>query len=64
MRQLWVDYAKGFGIILVVFGHVNRGLFNAGVSINTELYHSLDNIIYSFHMPLFSFYLDCFSLNQ
>ncbi|SVU21778.1 acyltransferase [Klebsiella pneumoniae] len=55
MRQLWVDYAKGFGIILVVFGHVNRGLFNAGVSINTEVYHSLDNIIYSFHMPLFFF---------
>lgn len=26
MRESWVDYAKGIGILLVVFGHVNRGL--------------------------------------
>lgn len=52
---MWVDYAKAFGIILVVFGHVNRGLFNSGIFTSTEIYHSLDNVIYSFHMPLFFF---------
>ena len=28
-RVSWVDTAKGFGVILVVFGHVLRGLVNS-----------------------------------
>ncbi|WP_233429236.1 acyltransferase family protein [Klebsiella variicola] len=55
MRERWVDYAKGIGIILVVFGHANRGLYSSGIYISSEIYHYLDNIIYSFHMPLFFF---------
>lgn len=55
MRETWVDYAKGIGIILVVFGHANRGLYSSGIYISPEIYHYLDNIIYSFHMPLFFF---------
>jgi len=51
----WVEYAKGIGIILVVYGHVARGVFNAGMIQNTELFKLVDSVIYSFHMPLFFF---------
>ena len=43
-RIVWVDIAKGVGIILVVFGHMIDG------------YSFLGKYIWSFHMPLF-FYL-------
>lgn len=51
----WVDYAKGIGIILVVYGHVARGVFNAGMMSDEHLFRLVDSIIYSFHMPLFFF---------
>ena len=51
----WVDYAKGIGIILVVYGHVARGIFNAGMMSDEHLFRVVDSIIYSFHMPLFFF---------
>lgn len=54
-RNLWVDYAKAIGIILVVYGHVARGVFNAGIKIDQSLYELVDSVIYSFHMPLFFF---------
>lgn len=54
-RTEWVDYAKAIGIILVVYGHVARGLFNAGLNVNEAIYKMVDSIIYSFHMPLFFF---------
>ncbi|MFW8592245.1 acyltransferase family protein [Glaciecola sp. 2405UD65-10] len=54
-RTDWVDYAKAIGIILVVYGHVARGLFNAGISIPENAYTLADSIVYSFHMPLFFF---------
>lgn len=38
---LWVDYAKFFGIFLMIFGHI--------ISIDSHIY----NFIYLFHMPLF-----------
>ena len=41
-RASWIDICKGFGIILVIFGH----------AIYTEEYRFL---IYAFHMPLFFF---------
>lgn len=50
-RLNWVDLSKGFGIILVVYGHVTRGLDSAGLSF--DLFQDLDNAIYAFHMPLF-----------
>ncbi|BBS21724.1 acyltransferase/acetyltransferase [Klebsiella quasipneumoniae] len=55
MRELWVDYAKAIGIILVVIGHMNRGLYNSGIYISKEFYLITDSIIYTFHMPLFFF---------
>ncbi len=51
----WVDYAKGIGIILVVYGHVARGLFNANLNFSGIEYELIDSIVYSFHMPLFFF---------
>ncbi|GBL04855.1 acetyltransferase, fucose-4-O-acetylase [Glaciecola sp. KUL10] len=52
----WVDYAKALGIILVVYGHTARGVFNAGLDMNNELFKLIDSVIYTFHMPLFFFY--------
>ena len=54
-RVVWVEYAKGIGIVLVVFGHVQRGLFNAEIIQDISLYEFFDDWIYSFHMPLFFF---------
>lgn len=51
----WIDYAKGIGIILVVYGHVARGVFNAGMISDEHLFRLIDSVIYSFHMPLFFF---------
>lgn len=54
-RSDWVDYAKAIGILLVVYGHVARGLYNAGIKIPIEVFKLADSIVYSFHMPLFFF---------
>ena len=54
-RDLWVDYAKAIGIILVVYGHVARGLYNASIPMGESTYKLIDSFIYSFHMPLFFF---------
>src|ERR1051325_2370139 len=54
-RNLWVDYAKAIGIVLVVYGHVVRGLLNAGILQDAEFHGLVDSVIYSFHMPLFFF---------
>jgi len=52
-RIAWVDYAKGIGIVLVVAGHVLRGLQKTSVRIPG--WESVDAWIYAFHMPLFFF---------
>ena len=54
-RLLWVDYAKGIGIFLVVFGHLLRGLINSSVLNNSPAWEFVDSWIYAFHMPLFFF---------
>jgi fucose 4-O-acetylase-like acetyltransferase len=51
----WVEYAKAIGIILVVYGHVARGIVNSGIEIPFDYHYLIDDIIYSFHMPLFFF---------
>lgn len=52
-RHDWVDVAKGIGIILVVFGHVWRGLHAAGLPIGEAQFALVDSVVYAFHMPLF-----------
>jgi len=51
-RLEWLDAARGIGIILVVAGHVERGLAAAGIG---DHWAWFDFVIYSFHMPLFIF---------
>ena len=55
-RTPFWDVARGLGILLVVYGHVARGLMTAGVLPSTAPWTALDALIYSFHMPLF-FYI-------
>ncbi len=52
-RSDWQDRAKGIGIILVVFGHVMRGLTSAGIMPDDLLNRDVDYTLYTFHMPLF-----------
>lgn len=54
-RDYWVDYAKAIGIALVVYGHVMRGVYDAGLSVSEHFFILSDSIVYSFHMPLFFF---------
>jgi fucose 4-O-acetylase-like acetyltransferase len=51
----WVDTAKGLGIILVVLGHVLRGLVASNILTLTPTAAFIDAWIYAFHMPLFFF---------
>ena len=52
-RTDWVDYAKGIGIILVVYGHLLSSGYHAGLAIPQHFFELSDSIVYSFHMPLF-----------
>lgn len=54
-RITWIDLAKGFTILLVVFGHVIIGLFDANLYIGATQSHLLTAVqaIYLFHMPVF-----------
>lgn len=63
-RDAWVDLAKGIGILLVVYGHVARGLFNARIPMDKVTYQVVDAAIYSFHMPLFFFLSGLFFLDS
>ncbi len=53
-RVRWVDYAKGMGIIMVVYGHITGGALGSTLIIPNLLYAAY-KIIYHFHMPLFFF---------
>lgn len=54
-RVSWIDYAKGIGIILVVYGHVLRGINSAQMGLSKDFFDISDKIVYGFHMPLFFF---------
>lgn len=53
IRVTWVDTAKGYGIILVVFAHAVRGLIASDIMTWTPVSRFVDAWIYAFHMPLF-----------
>jgi fucose 4-O-acetylase-like acetyltransferase len=61
-RSLLWDYAKGLGIILVVYGHVIHGLWAAQLPMDKPFHEMVYTIIYSFHMPLFFFISGVFFL--
>ncbi|GGH09302.1 acyltransferase family protein [Silvibacterium dinghuense] len=52
-RIAWIDIARGIGIILVVYGHVLRGLVGAHLLTTANPVWASDYTIYTFHMPLF-----------
>jgi len=54
-RVEWIDFAKGIGIILVVYGHVLVGLKGASLGVSEQFQYYSHAIVYSFHMPLFFF---------
>jgi len=54
-RISWIDYSKGIGIILVVYGHVLIGLNTANFNISESFFDNSIKLIYGFHMPLFFF---------
>lgn len=54
-RVVWVDYAKGIGILLVVLGHTIRGLVHSSILEPSTAVQGVDRWIYAFHMPLFFF---------
>jgi fucose 4-O-acetylase-like acetyltransferase len=60
----WVDYSKAFGIVLVVYGHVARGLVNSDIMVASQIYKYVDSVIYTFHMPLFFFLPGLFLLTS
>ncbi len=52
-REILWDYARGIGILLVVYGHVLRGLNTSGMVSDDHWIMASDYAIYTFHMPLF-----------
>ena len=60
-RLAWVDTARGIGIILVVYGHALRGHVVSGAYDPAWRADVQDDVIYSFHMPLFFFLAGLFA---
>jgi fucose 4-O-acetylase-like acetyltransferase len=51
-RIAWIDVAKGWAILLVVFGHAWRNAGTDGL-IDPAAFKTVDRAIYLFHMPAF-----------
>jgi fucose 4-O-acetylase-like acetyltransferase len=54
-RQVWIDFARGIGVVLVVYGHVLGGLVRPNLFPDGPLAQWMDYTLYTFHMPLFFF---------
>lgn len=52
-RALWLDVAKGIGILLVVFGHACGGLIDGKLDDPHGFIRTAFLVIYIFHMPVF-----------
>lgn len=52
-RIPWLDAARGFCIVLVVFGHAIGGLTGAGLLTQQSISVTLYYFIYTFHIPAF-----------
>lgn len=63
-RLDWVDYAKGIGITLVVYGHLLRSAYHSSLKVPSHFFMLSDSIVYSFHMPLFFFLSGLFVENS
>ena len=63
-RYRFIDAAKGILILLVVFGHAWRAVFNNNILHAEYVYHFVDSWIYSFHMPAFFFLAGIFAIQS
>lgn len=63
-RLEYFDTAKGILILLVVFGHAWRAVYNNGILSNEVWYQRIDGWIYSFHMPAFFFLAGIFAFKS
>jgi fucose 4-O-acetylase-like acetyltransferase len=54
-RIVWIDIARGLGILLVVYSHALRGLLHSGILPETSLLASSDYVVTTFRMPMFFF---------
>lgn len=52
-RSESIDIVKGIAIVLVVYGHVLRGLESASIASDGNFFKLGNKLLYSFHMPLF-----------
>ncbi|GGL69857.1 acyltransferase family protein [Wenxinia marina] len=52
-RDAGLDRVRGAAIVLVVAGHVWRGLAGDGLLANTPAFRAIDAAVYLFHMPVF-----------
>lgn len=57
---IWIDWARFWGISLVVFGHLLQVPENYSQTFLVDIWHW----IYLFHMPLFFSLADIFSNSQ
>ena len=51
-RLLWVDYARGMAILLVVYRHAVVGLTRSGLEVSSLMYN-LQEVVFNFRMPVF-----------
>lgn len=68
-RMNWVDYSRGFGIILVVFGHasdsaVRENLIYAGTDFLQLVVTTSNKIVYMIHLPIFFFMAGMFAVKS
>lgn len=55
-RVAWLDSLRGLAIIVVVLGHINLGLMQAGLTqASPQVFKAMHNVLYLVHMPLFAF---------
>ncbi len=52
-RYIWIDNVKIIAVILVVLGHLIQSLYKSSLIENGFVYTAFNQIIYSFHVPLF-----------
>ena len=54
-RSGWIDTAKGIAILLMVFGHVAKGLVSSRIMVESSAFSLADSVLTSFRMPLLFF---------
>ena len=50
-RLIYLDVLRGIAIILIVIGHMERGLVEGGVT-TAKYVEILDKLIYAIHLPM------------